>query len=165
MITYKLEFEVFERAMKHKDARDIMVQIVEWFGDEDTKEVLRVELEKYGKPDLCSGSVYIRGYCVKHYHRARERGEFGGELCSEPGCELYEVTRGFCLKHYARARNAGELKIGHGVCSCGGKATADDGYCASCRPVVSCSVVGCLKPVKSKGLCGAHYQAERRRGI
>lgn len=136
------------------------------------------DFEKY-QQGLCGGGDCLKqgkhqGYCKYHYYKMKERGVLGNrERCLEFDCELFGVVRGLCGNHYRKALRKGELKATpREVCkwksvteTCWDYATAKDGYCKKHRPVKKCTEEGCERPQKSRGLCGTHYQADRRKKI
>lgn len=101
-------------------------------------------MEPECKGEGCWKDATVRGYCRKHYQRARAAGEFGGKPCYEGPCEGVAVSRGLCTKHYNEAHAAGKLPEVE-------------------RPNELC--VGeevCYREVKAKGMCMTHYMRARR---
>jgi hypothetical protein len=73
-------------------------------------------------------------------------------LCAAPGCERPARARGLCSAHYQRVRYQ-EKKLN--MVSSGAMSVQD----ARLRnPPRTCSIDGCDRPVKARGLCSAHYQ-------
>jgi len=65
----------------------------------------------------CTGVVYAKGYCNKHYNQLRihgkltpdmERAEYSSEdsECSEAMCQGVVVAKGLCMAHYQALRRA-----------------------------------------------------------
>lgn len=116
------------------------------------------------------------------------------EHCSETGCErpVFTTKSGLCQRHYDRARTArlaatrpaAPLVRDTPCRECGkpGYHRVDDGVLCHRHwdmlrkrgttvaaadiptPVEVCSIDGCEKVVHSRGLCQAHYRAERKHG-
>lgn len=81
-----------------------------------------------------------RGYCRTCYGKLKRAGEFGGQMCAEPGCERLAKGHGLCPKHGYAARKAGTL------------------------PSRPCSVDGCGEQVLANDFCGRHYYRFRKYG-
>lgn len=81
-----------------------------------------------------------RGYCRPCYHRHRNAGDFGGEICTKDACERLIYGRGLCKRHLWQAYESGELE----------------------KP--SCSVDGCDRPRRANGLCHRHLSRVRAHG-
>lgn len=81
-----------------------------------------------------------RGYCRPCYHKHKNAGDFGGEICSMADCERLVYGRGLCQMHLWRAYESGELD----------------------KP--RCSVEGCEKPSRANGLCHRHLMRVRAHG-
>lgn len=92
----------------------------------------------------CWKDATVRGYCRKHYQRARAAGEFGGKPCYEWPCEGVAVSRGLCTKHYNEAHAAGKLP----------EVAVVSELCVGEE--------GCYREVKAKGMCMTHYMRARR---
>jgi len=82
----------------------------------------------------------------------------GSKVCTVRGCHKPSRSRGLCGAHYMASLRHGEFR---GIGPKGkGKARAQ----AKPRGSKVCTVRGCQKPSRSRGLCGAHYMASLRRG-
>lgn len=81
-----------------------------------------------------------RGYCRPCYHKHKNAGDFGGQLCKEDGCERLAYGHGLCRSHLWQAQEAGLVE----------------------RP--KCSVDGCAKPRRANGLCQLHLMRVRMTG-
>lgn len=86
------------------------------------------------KVDGCSGAVFARGLCGKHYNQWRRN---NAKPCKLAGCERKAEKRGYCNVCY-------------------GKALSER------RPV--CTFPGCNKPQVARGLCVACYSRLKRNG-
>lgn len=73
----------------------------------------------------CKTKIYVRGFCTKHYFRARKSGELqplprgswgirNDGPCSIEGCSLLAKTRGLCGSHYHRLKRYGDPEAGPG---------------------------------------------------
>lgn len=77
----------------------------------------------------CDRVAVVKGYCWKHYTRARQHGHPDVRLtgsnvglptadcpkgarkqCSETGCNEDSFARGYCRKHYARGYYLGQFR-------------------------------------------------------
>lgn len=90
----------------------------------------------------CSRPVIAKGVCTTHYGRLRIHGSL--ELpprtlavCSVADCDRRVYSGKVCQMHHNRMRDFGSYEP---------------------PPGRVCSVAGCGKPHKGRGLCGAHYQ-------
>ena len=81
-----------------------------------------------------------RGLCRTCYGRKKSAGEFGGELCSEEGCEKLARVRGWCVAHHQKAQEDGRA------------------------PALNCSVDGCVRVARALGYCSRHYYNFRTHG-
>lgn len=82
----------------------------------------------------------------------------GKKVCSVRGCKKPSRSRGLCGAHYMAALRGRSFK---GIGPKGkGKSRAQ----MKLRGKKVCTVRGCQKPSRSRGLCGAHYMAALRRG-
>jgi len=94
----------------------------------------------------------------------------GRSECSVEGCTDPGGAKGMCKKHYMRMKKGWEdLNIGkHGplkgrVCRiCGDRFDAEDGRQTVCNKHKVCSVKGCNKKAKARGLCPKHYSQRWR---
>jgi len=82
----------------------------------------------------------------------------GKKVCTVRGCQRPSRSRGLCGAHYMASLRHGEFR---GIGPKGkGKSRAQ----AKPRGQKVCSMRGCQRPSRSRGLCGAHYMAALRRG-
>lgn len=81
-----------------------------------------------------------RGYCRPCYHKHKNAGDFGGQICTKDGCERLIYAHSLCRVHLYHAIEAGEIE----------------------RP--RCSVQGCEKPSRANGLCSRHIMRVRTHG-
>ncbi|MDD5223487.1 MAG: hypothetical protein PHE84_05815 [bacterium] len=82
----------------------------------------------------------------------------GSKVCTVRGCKKPSRSRGLCGAHYMASLRHGEFR---GIGAKGkGKARAQ----AKAGGSKVCTIRGCKKPSRSRGLCGAHYMAALRRG-
>lgn len=81
-----------------------------------------------------------RGYCRPCYHKHKNAGDFGGQICTKEECERLIYGRGLCQMHLWRAYESGELA----------------------KP--SCAVDGCDRPSRANGLCHRHLMRVRAHG-
>lgn len=140
--------------------------------------------------ESCNRKHSCRGFCAAHYERFKRTGspyrpcaQCRDELplghhgkskvclacresatCSVAGCGSPVKTKGMCAPHYARWANSGTP---YRPCSkCGADlpftAPANAKLCNDCKK--TCSVSGCPKPVRARGLCDSHYSRLRKSG-
>jgi len=82
----------------------------------------------------------------------------GKKACTVRGCQRPSRSRGLCGAHYMASLRHGEFR---GIGPKGkGKARTQ----MKLRGKKACTVRGCQRPSRSRGLCGAHYMAALRRG-
>ena len=62
------------------------------------------------KVDECDGKHDARGYCSKHYRKARGNGEFEVKRCSVDGCDEQHDSHGYCQNHRRQFVSHGEIK-------------------------------------------------------
>ena len=62
------------------------------------------------KVDGCGGKHDARGYCSKHYKKARRTGEFEVKRCSVDGCNELHDANGYCQRHRLQIINHGEIR-------------------------------------------------------
>lgn len=69
------------------------------------------------KIEGCDREANARGMCMKHWKRAKRRGEFEvtkppvyEKKCVVDGCESDQEKRGYCQKHYRRMQRNGHLE-------------------------------------------------------
>lgn len=92
------------------------------------------------EPDCDRYPNGARGYCRPCYHKHKNAGDFGGEICSREDCERLIYGRGLCQMHLWRAYETGELE----------------------KP--RCSVEGCERASRANGLCHRHLMRVRSHG-
>lgn len=86
----------------------------------------------------------------------------GSKVCTVKGCRKPSRSRGLCGAHYMAALRHGEFR---GIGPKGkGKGKGKARSRTKPRGSKVCTVRGCQKPSRSRGLCGAHYMAALRRG-
>lgn len=67
--------------------------------------------------DGCCGVHYAKGFCCKHYWRAKKHGSphmvhvSHPSTCSVEGCERVAVSRSYCRLHYERVRRIGSTEL------------------------------------------------------
>lgn len=81
-----------------------------------------------------------RGHCRPCYHRHKNAGDFGGQICTKPVCERLIYGRGLCRRHLWSAYETGELE----------------------KP--ACSVEGCDRPSRANKMCHRHLMRVRTHG-
>ena len=95
----------------------------------------------------------------------------GKSVCSVEGCSDVAQVKGMCRTHYTRDKEGwkdpdagrhGPLK-GRICRICGKKFDATDGRQTVCDAHKICSVEGCGKKTKARGLCPACYSKQWRR--
>ena len=137
----------------------------------------------------CNIKARCKGWCVKHYLRARRHNGDTSDrprmtICTIDGCSGKFYAKGLCAKHYQRAhrpdRNTPDRPPIVRPCEvdgCGGKAIKQ-GLCnkhylrarrhdgdTSDRPrIIICTIEGCGGKVYAKGLCAKHYMRALRHG-
>lgn len=103
----------------------------------------------------CGGIVHARGLCPKHHQRLLRLGtvELPQRLaptCAVSGCPWRGNRRGYCNGHYKRLVTFGDVQ-------------ADIPLQKKRRGrTETCSVEGCGRTYMAKGLCGKHYDLDRR---
>lgn len=116
-------------------------------------------MSKICEVDGCSGTVFARNVCQKHYARLLRYGSPTGapkpkeqRYCCVDGCGGKHYGKGYCSKHYQRYKRHGD--------PLGGGPTPR----ASNR---TCSVNGCNNTVGKSGgknMCNKHYMRYRLHG-
>jgi len=111
--------------------------------------------------DECGRPHYARGWCQRHYDRARRgidpgvprdlryRDPAADRECTVPGCTSDRVARGWCVKHYKRWKKTGD--------------PGPAGKPPKAAPK-SCSQKDCPFPAWARGLCGTHYGRWHKHG-
>lgn len=120
--------------------------------------------------DGCGRVAYAKNYCRKHYlrlHRLGDPGEVESrqrEDCSIKDCGGKHWAKGFCMKHYRKLQKYGDPLAGTAGAS---RTRVDNPIPHGNRKYaegVSCSVEGCDRKPKAKGLCASHYQRLKQTG-
>jgi predicted nucleic acid-binding Zn ribbon protein len=81
-----------------------------------------------------------RGYCRPCYHKHKNAGDFGGQICSKADCERLVYGHGLCRMHLHHAVESGEVER------------------------TRCAVEDCGKPSRANGLCFMHIMRVRTYG-
>jgi len=112
----------------------------------------------------CDRPASAKSLCRMHYLRTY-RGGAAGESetrlrtgCSVEGCENPHDSKGYCTKHYRRFMKHGD-PVAEGVAERGPRGLSPFPHGnRRYTPDMSCSVEGCDRKPKAKGLCAGHYQ-------
>ena len=109
------------------------------------------KLAKICSVEDCSGVVFARGLCQKHYRRWQRYGDINvvkkapngtyDPICKVDGCNEKTRSKGMCYKHARRMRANGTLEV---------KEIKD--------PKRFCKVLGCMGKYYALGLCRKHYR-------
>lgn len=106
----------------------------------------------------CSGRVFARGWCGKHYKRWYKYGDPLTEVhipaqqaaeCSVDGCTRPPAARGWCSMHYQRWKKTGSLGPALSV----GR-----------RHPKPCGVGDCDRPHYGNGYCNLHWRRWKKHG-
>ena len=104
--------------------------------------------------ESCSNVVYAKGWCEKHYRRARRNNgavtpDVGAPPeCKVPGCERTSKSLGYCHGHYLRVRRTGMLEPEKPLT----------------RTKALCQVPDCDRTQYARGFCASHYRRVRKHG-
>jgi len=110
----------------------------------------------------CDRTPYAKAYCRMHYMRFHKSGDPGEvdtrlrDVCTVGGCGKPHVGKGYCVTHYARYRHYGDALADVRQIKERGASPFLHGN-RRYPPGSTCSVEGCDRKPKSKGLCAGHY--------
>lgn len=123
------------------------------------ESVRRAEVEERrragcSKPG-CSGRLFAKGLCQRHYTQASVAAGGDAALCRGPSCIRPAHTKGLCHAHHRQLLDKGADSM-----------VPLRGYRKRGEPLPPCTFTGCERQATGTtfGLCAAHYDQQRKGG-